>query len=261
MVAPLQELNFSCTDLDVVIGGRTLLRGLQHRFAPGAMTAVLGQNGAGKTTTLHTLAGIHPPGNGEVTLADQPLRDWSRRALAQTLGLLMQGYELPFPSTVLASVLVGRHPHIDLLQWESAADFAVARAALNSVGLYEDLEQRDVATLSGGERQRLAIATVLAQETGIVLLDEPVSNLDPRYQIMVMRLLRELAEQGRTVILSLHDVNLARAYCDNALLLFGDGSWQADDCKRVINADNLSRLYATRFAQADADGLPFFYAA
>lgn len=260
MVAPDKKLSFSCTDLDVVIGGRTLLRGLQHHFEPGAMTAVLGQNGSGKTTTLHTLAGIHLPGAGDVTLEGRPIADWQRRMLAKNLGLLMQGYELPFPSTVLTSVLVGRHPHIDLLQWESDADFAIARAALKSVGL-DDLEHRDVATLSGGERQRLAIATLLAQETGIVLLDEPVSNLDPRFQIMVMRLLRELAEQGRTVILSLHDVNLARAYCDNALLLYGDGTWQADDCAQIINADNLSRLYATRFAQADADGLPFFYAA
>lgn len=252
--------DFLCKDLDVVIANRTLVRSLQQRFAPGTITAVLGQNGVGKTTTLHTLAGIHAPGNGSITLADKPLAEWPRRQLARNLGLLMQGYESAFPSTVLSAVLAGRHPHIGLLQWEGDADLAVARAALDDVGL-EGLEDRDIATLSGGERRRLAIATLLAQETAVVLLDEPVSNLDPRYQIMAMQLLRHLADEGRTVVLSLHDVNLARGHCDDALLIFGDGSWLSGECERVITPDNLSRLYATDFAQTDAGGLPFFYAA
>jgi len=250
----------ACEKLDVVIAGRTLVQGLQQAFEPGAITAVLGQNGVGKTTALHTLAGIHAPGKGKVTLDGTPLADWPRRQLATHLGLLMQGFELAFPSTVLAATLTGRHPHIGLLQWESEADLAIARRALASVGL-EGFEQRDVSKLSGGEQRRLAIATILAQDTGVILLDEPVSNLDPRYQILIMRLLRRLADEGRTVIMSLHDVNLARAHCDYALLLHHNGKWQAGKCEQIMNPVNLSRLYATEFAETQANGMPFFYAA
>ncbi|NNF52258.1 MAG: ABC transporter ATP-binding protein [Gammaproteobacteria bacterium] len=250
----------SCQNLNVAIAGRTLLRGLQQDFASGAITAVLGQNGVGKTTMLHTLAGIHPAGSGTITFAGTPLADWSRRRLARKLGLLMQGFELAFPSTVLTAVLTGRHPHIDLLGWESERDIAIARGALSSVGL-EGLEERDVARLSGGEQRRLAIATVLAQQTDVILLDEPVSNLDPRYQVLVMRLLRKLADAGRTVVVSLHDVNLARAHCDYALLVNEDGSWQSGKTEQMINPANLLQLYATEFAEIRANGTPFFYAA
>ena len=259
MIAANNGLAFACTDLDVSIGGRTLVRQLQQRFEPGSITAVLGQNGAGKTTTLHTLAGIHAPGSGSVSLGGKPVHKWQRRQLARELGLMMQGYELTFPSTALAAVMTGRHPHIGMLRWEGNADFAVCRTALRSVGL-DGLEQRDVLTLSGGERRRLAIATLLAQDTAVLMLDEPVGHLDPRFQILVMRLLQKLAKEGRTVILSLHDVNLARMHCDNALLLYGDGDWQSGDCQQIINIENLSRLFATRFGKADAGGLPFYYA-
>lgn len=260
MTVAAKKLALCCKDVDVVIAERTLLRGLKHQFAPGTVTAVLGQNGAGKTTTLHTLAGLRRAGRGSIELGEKTIADWPRRQLARSLGLLMQGYELAFPTTVLAAVLVGRHPHIGLLQWEGASDLAVARAALADVGL-EGLEHRHVETLSGGEKRRLAIATLLAQETAVVMLDEPVANLDPRFQIMMMRLLRKLANAGRTVVLSLHDVNLARAHCDNALLIYGNGDWHSGACGEVINPENLRRLYATEFAQANASGLPFFYAA
>lgn len=248
----------SCDKLDIEIAGRTLLRGLSQRFEPGRICAILGRNGVGKTTTLHTLAGIHKPGSGTIKLAGKPLGMWQRTELARRLGLLIQGQEIAFPSTVLAAALIGRHPHIGLWAWEGPDDYAIARAALASLDMAA-LEDRDVSTLSGGEKQRLAIATVLAQETSVVMLDEPVSNLDPRFQIMVMTRLRELAHKGRSVILSLHDVNLARAWCDHALLLFGDGGWQSGSCAQVINSANLSRLYETRFLQTQAGGLPLFY--
>lgn len=250
--------SFECRGVDISIAGRTLVDNLEHSFAPGTITAVLGQNGAGKTTTLHTLAGIRSPGAGFISLYGKKLADWERRKLAQTLGLLMQGYEFAFPSNVLAAVLVGRHPHIGLLRWEDDHDLAVARAALASVGM-EGLEDRDILTLSGGERRRLAIATLLAQQTDIVLLDEPVSSLDPRFQILIMRVLRQLAQGGRTVILSLHDANLAHAYCDHALLLLGDGRWQAGSCEQVVNAESLTRLFDTSFRTITAEGLPYFF--
>ena len=120
----------TCAGLSVEAPGRTLVRGLDLEIFGGALTCVLGCNGAGKTLTLHTLAGLREPAAGNVKLDALALDKWPRRELARRIGLLTQTTEDPFPSTVLDSVLVGRHPHIDFWRWESDADRAIARAAL-----------------------------------------------------------------------------------------------------------------------------------
>ncbi|HKR36077.1 MAG TPA: ABC transporter ATP-binding protein [Steroidobacteraceae bacterium] len=232
----------ACTQLTVEVAGRMLVRELELSVAGGAVTAILGCNGAGKTLTLHTLAGLRAPANGSVTLDGALLANWPRRALARKLGLLTQTTEDPFPSTVLDSVLVGRHPHIDFWRWESDADRAIARAALAAVTL-EDLAERDVDTLSGGERRRVALATLLAQNPDVFLLDEPINHLDPHHQLDVLKLLREKAHAGRTVVMSLHDAGLAARFSDHALLLFGNGEWLSGPTAEVLTPDTMTKLY------------------
>jgi iron complex transport system ATP-binding protein len=232
----------ACTQLTVEVAGRTLVRELELSVAGGAVTAILGCNGAGKTLTLHTLAGLRAPANGSVTLDGALLANWPRRALARKLGLLTQTTEDPFPSTVLDSVLVGRHPHIDFWRWESDADRAIARAALAAVTL-EGLAERDVDTLSGGERRRVALATLLAQNPDVFLLDEPINHLDPHNQLDVLMLLREKAHAGRTVVMSLHDAGLAARFSDHALLLFGNGEWLSGPTAEVLTPDTMTKLY------------------
>ena len=138
--------------------------------------------------------------------------------------MLPQASEDPFPGTVLETALVGRHPHLDFWAWEGAADRAVAHRCLAAMDL-DGLDSRDIATLSGGERRRLAIATVLAQDPQVFLLDEPIQQLDPQHQLAVLAQLRGLAAAGRTVVMSLHDAGLAARYADECWLLFGDGRW------------------------------------
>jgi iron complex transport system ATP-binding protein len=232
----------ACTQLTVEVAGRTLVRELELSVAGGAVTAILGCNGAGKTLTLHTLAGLRAPAHGSITLDGALLANWPRRALARKLGLLTQTTEDPFPSTVLDSVLVGRHPHIDFWRWESDADRAIARAALAAVTL-EDLAERDVDTLSGGERRRVALATLLAQNPDVFLLDEPINHLDPHHQLDVLKLLREKAHAGRTVVMSLHDAGLAARFSDHALLLFGNGEWLSGPTAEVLTPDTMTKLY------------------
>lgn len=232
----------ACTQLTVEVAGRTLVRDLELAIAGGAVTAILGCNGAGKTLTLHTLAGLRAPAHGSVTLDGALLANWPHRALARKLGLLTQTTEDPFPSTVLDSVLVGRHPHIDFWRWESDADRAIARAALAAVTL-EDLAERDVDTLSGGERRRVALATLLAQDPDVFLLDEPINHLDPHHQLDVLKLLRENAHAGRTVVMSLHDAGLAARFSDHALLLFGNGEWLSGPTAEVLTPETMTKLY------------------
>ena len=191
--------SLACTRLTVEVARRTLVRDLSLSIASGTVTAILGRNGAGKTMTMHTLAGLRAPARGEVMLNATPLAGWPRRALARKLGLLTQTTEDPFPSTVLDSVLVGRHPHIDFWRWESDADRNIARDALAAVAL-EEFGERDVDTLSGGERRRVALATLLAQNPDVLLLDEPINHLDPHHQLDVLKLLRDQASAGRTVV-------------------------------------------------------------
>jgi iron complex transport system ATP-binding protein len=236
------EPALACEALCVRVPGRSLVEGLSIHVRPGTVLAVLGRNGAGKSSTLHALAGLSPAASGEIRIDGRRLAEWPRRALARRLGLLTQAPEDPFPGTVLDAVLVGRHPHIDFWQWESTADRDIARQALADVDL-AGLDARDIGTLSGGERRRLAVAAVLAQDPSIYLLDEPIQQLDPRHQIMVLEICRRLADTGRSVVMSLHDVGLSTRYADEALLLFGDGRWLHGPEDEVLRARNIEQLY------------------
>jgi iron complex transport system ATP-binding protein len=234
----------SCSKLDVEIAGRPLVEGLTFAAHAGEFIAVLGENGVGKTLTLHTLAGLRPQAGGTIEIQGKELRTWSRRALARVVGLLAQSSEDPFPSTVLETAVIGRHPHIELWRWESEHDFGTARRALANVDL-ADREERAVDTLSGGERRRLAIATVLTQEPRLYLLDEPTNHLDPHHQLEILQLFRARTGQGAGVIATLHDATLAARFADQVLLLFGAGAWVFGPSAAVLDAAHLTRLYRT----------------
>jgi iron complex transport system ATP-binding protein len=232
------QATLACNAVTVAVPGRTLVRDLTLDVPAGELLVVLGRNGSGKSSTLHTLAGLRSPASGQVLLAGRPVESWPRRELARTLGLLPQLVDDPFPATALEAVLVGRHPHLDFWAWESMDDRAAAQRALAAVDL-AGLEDRDIATLSGGERRRLSIATILAQDPAVFLLDEPIHQLDPQHQLDVLRIVRRLADAGRTVVVSLHDIGLAARFADTALLLFGDGRWHwaRDGAQRAIRRE------------------------
>ncbi|HET7921752.1 MAG TPA: ABC transporter ATP-binding protein [Gammaproteobacteria bacterium] len=229
--------------LDINIAGKQVCRKLELELRAGMCLGVLGANGIGKTTLLHTLAGLRAPARGDVRLADLPLHTLPRRRIARTLGLLVQKQEDSLPASVLETALIGRHPHIAFWRWESHRDVAIARRALRAVGL-EGLEQRAQTQLSGGERRRLAIATILAQDPEVFLLDEPTHQLDLHHQMSLLGLFAELVHaRQRLVVLSLHDVNLAARFCSHVLLMFGAGETLYGTTQSVLNGPNLSRLY------------------
>lgn len=233
-----------CSDLTITVPDRTLIDALELDVAAGEFLAILGPNGVGKSLALHTFAGVRAATQGTVTLDREPLDSLSRQQIALGLALLPQYTEDFFPATVFDTVMIGRHPHIGRLQWESARDFEIARNALRDVDL-ADLVDRDILTLSGGERRRLAVAQVLTQTPHVFLLDEPTNHLDPQHQLDVLRVFRHLADEGRTVLASLHDVNLAARFADRCLLLFGDGRWTVGRTSEVLDSERLSDLYHT----------------
>ena len=230
------------------------------QFAPGEVVAVLGCNGSGKTLTLHTLAGLRAPQDGAVLLDGTPLGHLSRRAVALRLGLLAQDLEDAFVTTALEMVLLGRHPHLGMWQWETAEDERIAREALAAVNLGEFADRR-TDTLSGGEQRRVAVAALLAQRPGIFLLDEPTNHLDPHHQVGVLNLFREMARKGGTVITTLHDPTLAARFADRVLLLFGDGRWNAGPVSDTLTAESLSTLYDSPMIELEKDGRRVFVSA
>ena len=250
----------ACESLDIRVAGRCLLRSLTASFGPGRLVAMLGRNGVGKTLTLHTLAGLRAADAGAVTLDGQPLGRWPRRVLARRLSLLPQSAEDPFPTTVIETALIGRHPHLGFWQWEGPAEHALARQALAEMDL-AGLESRELDTLSGGERRRLAVAALLTQDPGICLLDEPTNHLDPPHQLAVLERFRRRVDEGGTVIASLHDATLAARFADDALLLFGDGRWQFGEFARVVTPATLGELYGSPVAELAWQGRRVFVGA
>lgn len=249
----------ACKNLHVSVPGRTLVQKLDLDIHAGEVLAVLGPNGVGKSLTLLTLAALRSPHEGTVRLHDKPLEQMSRPQIATHLALLPQHTDDVFPTTVLDTVLIGRHPHIARFQWESEQDRKIAQAALGEVDLAE-LHRRNVATLSGGERRRLAVAQVLAQEPQIFLLDEPTNYLDPQHQLDVLKIFQARASRGAAVVASLHDVNLAARFADRCLLLYGDGRWNVGRTHDVLSDDSLTELYATPMESVSWRGANLFVA-
>ncbi len=224
-------------------GDKILCNDLDWQAHRGDVWAILGRNGAGKTTLLHTLAGLIVPPQGSVQLMGKSISDWPRRAVAKKLGLLLQDYHEPFPGSVFDYVLMGRHPHLHALQWETDEDFSRVNQALEKVGL-TDFAARNIQTLSGGEFQRMRIAMLLVQDPQILLLDEPVNHLDMQFQHAILDSLVDATfMHDRAVMMSLHDVNLAARYCTHALLIHDQGRIETGPVEQVLNEQTLSELY------------------
>jgi len=234
----------TCAKVSISVPGRMLVENLDLEIHAGEVLAVLGPNGVGKSLTLHTLAGLIAADSGATMLNGRPVTELSRQQVATRIALLPQYVEDVFPASVFDTVMIGRHPHIPRLQWETERDRNIAKESLRLVDL-GDMPQRDIATLSGGERRRLAIAQVLTQSPAIYLLDEPTNHLDPQHQLDVLRIFRDKADSGAAVVASLHDVNLAARFADKCLLLYGDGRWELDKTNAVLTEQRLTELYAT----------------
>ncbi|HEY4548556.1 MAG TPA: ABC transporter ATP-binding protein [Pedomonas sp.] len=208
----------ACEDLTVDVPSRRLVGPVNVTFRSGEVTAVLGPNGAGKSTWLASLCGGREPSSGSVFLdfADLSLMDPRERALR--IGFLAQGREVAWGLDVETVVRLGRLPYGRTGISTSPADDAAVEDAINRCELGH-LRDRNILTLSGGERARVLLARVLAGEPDWILADEPLAGLDPAFQLDIVRLLRELAQEGRGVIVTLHDLALVGRLADRVIVM------------------------------------------
>lgn len=219
--------------LTLAYGDRTIVSALDLVVPSGRITAIIGANGCGKSTLLRALSRLIAPRAGQVVLDGKTLHSRGSKEVARMLGLLPQGPVAPEGIAVADLVGRGRHPHQRPLARWSTRDYEVVAEALEATGT-SDLADRPMDELSGGQRQRVWIAMALAQETDILLLDEPTTFLDVAHQIEVLDLLTDLnRERGTTIVMVLHDMNLAARYADH-LFALRDGRIVADGAPRDI---------------------------
>ncbi|MBN6191033.1 heme ABC transporter ATP-binding protein [Aneurinibacillus sp. BA2021] len=229
------------TGLTVRVGeGRTILHDASIDVHAGEVHALVGPNGAGKSTLFGVLAGDVAPASGEVLLDGRPLRDLRPRALAQQRAVLLQENTVTFPFTAEQVVRMGRTPWARTPAADD--DDRIVADAMTQTEVTA-LGPRAVPSLSGGERARVALARVIAQSTGVLLLDEPTAALDLKHHEDVMRLLRARATEGAAVAIVLHDLNAALAYADRVTLL-ADGRVTASGAPaEVLTASRIERVY------------------
>ncbi|WP_284347708.1 ABC transporter ATP-binding protein [Streptomyces atroolivaceus] len=231
-------------------GGRTVIDGLDVSVPPGLITTIIGPNGCGKSTLLRTLTRLLKPTAGAVVLDGEDIVKLRTRDVAKKLGLLPQAPVAPEGLTVADLVARGRHPHQSWLRQWSSDDASVVERALAMTGVSE-LADRPVDSLSGGQRQRVWISMTLAQGTDLLLLDEPTTYLDLAHAIDVLDLVDDLHESGRTVVMVLHDLNLATRYSDH-LVVMREGSILAQGHPRdVITTELLLEAFGLRAVVID----------
>ncbi|WP_104663721.1 ABC transporter ATP-binding protein [Ensifer adhaerens] len=223
--------------MDITVGYRdAVLRNLSVAIPEGSFTAIIGPNGCGKSTLLRALARLLKPESGEIFLKGKPIGTYASREVARSLGLLPQSSVAPEGITVAELVARGRYPYQTFLRRWSRQDEVAVADAMAATGV-EHLALERVDRLSGGQRQRTWIAMVLAQQTEILLLDEPTTYLDITHQVELLDLCRHLNREGRTLVAVLHDLNLACRYATHVIAL-RDGAILAEGPPtEIVTAD------------------------
>ncbi|MEU0243396.1 ABC transporter ATP-binding protein [Streptomyces sp. NPDC006235] len=240
-----QASRLAARGVTVGYGARTVIDDLDVAIPPGVITTIIGPNGCGKSTLLRTLSRLLKPSKGTVVLDGDDIARLRTRDVARKLGLLPQAPVAPEGLTVADLVARGRHPHQSWLRQWSSDDADVVERALAMTGV-SDLADRPVDALSGGQRQRVWISMTLAQGTDLLLLDEPTTYLDLAHAMDVLDLVDDLHESGCTVVMVLHDLNLAARYSDN-LIVMREGSILAQGHPRdVLTAELLQEAFGLR---------------
>jgi len=220
-----------------------VLQGVSFRVEKGEFVGLIGPNGSGKTTLLKILYRLLTPQTGEILFKGFPLKKMDRADIARRMAIVAQETHLLFPFSVLETVLMGRSPYLGHLMFESEKDVEIAKKAMEWTKILP-FSERPMDEISGGERKRVFIARALAQESEVILMDEPTASLDIQHEIDFLDLILTLnRERGLTLIMASHDINIASEFCDRLILLQGGRIYKAGTPGEVITQENIKRTY------------------
>ena len=244
-------------DLRGGYAGREVLHGVSLEARAGGITAILGPNGCGKSTLLKAVCGVVPAASGQVRLDGADLLELSPKRLAQKVSYLAQSRQVP-DMTVERLVLHGRFPYLSYPRRYRAEDYRIAGEAMERMGIL-DLAEIPLDRLSGGQRQKAYIAMALAQDTEVILLDEPTTYLDVAYQLQFLRLAGDLASAGKHVLMVAHDLSHALETADNVVLL-KDGTVAMRGTPEAVYASGaLDEVFGVRVARAEEGGQRHYF--
>lgn len=235
-------MSLELRDLRVDIAGRRIVSGIGFTVPDGTFAGLLGPNGSGKSTILKTIYRVHRPAGGQVLVDGQDLLALRPRDAARRIAVVAQEFTLEFDFTVAELVMIGRTPHKRAFDRDNDTDRAAAEQAIERAGC-QDLAHRGFNTLSGGEKQRALIAQALAQGADHLVLDEPTSHLDIRYQVEILELVAGL---GVTVLAAIHDLSLAALFCDTVHLIADGQLVTGGPPEQVLTAATVSAAYGTQ---------------
>ncbi len=213
------------------------------RSAEGEFLSIIGPNGAGKSTLLKILSGILAPESGEVIIDGQPLRKMSRKQTAKKIAVVPQFTHIEFPFTVREIIAMGRTPHLDAMQWESAKDRSIIEEAMIQTDVFP-LRNKIFKELSGGERQRVIIARALTQQPDMIFLDEATAHLDMGYQLEFMSFIKRLNQQNNiNVLMVTHQINLAARFSEKLILMRNGRLIAQGKPEEVLLPENIKNLF------------------
>ena len=229
-------------------GQRAILREMSLEAGSGETLGLVGPNGSGKTTFLRILTGILRPQGGEVFIQGRDLTSLRPRERARLVAMVQQNPAVPPGFTSLELVLMGRNPHLGLLQWEGPKDMEVSQRVMELTETWE-FAHRLVSSLSGGELQRVFIARALAQETPVLILDEPTAHLDISYQASVFDMIEKIRrDTGITVLVAMHDLTLAAQYCGRIAALHKGSIFASGKPSQVLTSELVSEVFGAAVA-------------
>lgn len=229
-------------DLTAGYRSKAILEQISFSVGKGELVSLVGPNGAGKSTLLKTIRGLLPALSGKIILQGKEIKSFSERDFARQAGFLQQQTRVPFAYSVREVVRTGRYPYLQWWQQTGRKDEEIVRACLAYTGVLDFIDC-PVQELSGGQRQRVFLAKVLAQQTPLLLLDEPATGLDLMYQEEIFRFCRELCQAGRTILMVVHELSLAARF-SSRLILLANGRMLADGSpEEVINPELLTQAY------------------
>ena len=242
------------------IDGKKILEGISARFEPGRIHGIIGPNGSGKSTLLKNICRIWEPQSGSIVINGKDYSEIPRKELSTMVTLVPQNTTIGFPISVFDIVSMGRNPHLGRFEGVRKKDREIIERALQQTNI-SALKDRNINELSGGEGQLAIIARAIATEASLILLDEPTSELDVKHTLEIVDILYEFKEQGKTILVTIHDLNLARRFCDRISILCRGKLFYSGTPEDAFAEENIKQVFGVNvreYKHNDTTFLDFF---